>query len=296
MTNGQINCFLTVVDEGSFAKAASALFISQPAISKSISKMEEELGIPLLERKVGSLNPTRAGNILYHFLKRSRNEYENLIQEIQNMESEPSGTVRLGCPDTWNPGIFYNKITGHFAKHYPSVKLELECHRLPALMSKLQSGKVDIIMSHEFYPPVQYGLTVRRLTTTGCGIVYARNFFSGIESLSDLRDTDFLYFDSDIEKKFGSVLKKYCADYGFTPNLKNCGQYASTMFSLSCGKGVMFFTDWDNAVFNSTYSYLPLNYSSPVNIIYPSVTTNSKVHLFAEELIKLYAAGESTEE
>ena len=57
MTNGQINCFLKVVEEGSFAKAAAALFISQPAISKSISKMEEELGFDLLERRVGALQP-----------------------------------------------------------------------------------------------------------------------------------------------------------------------------------------------------------------------------------------------
>ena len=58
MTNAQINCFLTLVEEGSFAKAAGALFISQPAISKSISKLEEELGFVLLERKAGSLQPS----------------------------------------------------------------------------------------------------------------------------------------------------------------------------------------------------------------------------------------------
>ena len=289
MTNGQINCFITVVDEGSFAKAASALFISQPAISKSISKMEEELGFPLLERKVGSLRPTRAGNMLYHYLKRSKDEYENLIQSIHNMASEPSGTVKLGCPDTWNPGVFYNMVKEHFEKNAPSINISLECQRLPVLMSKLQSGKLDMIMTHEFYPPVQYGLEVRNLTTTGCGILYSKEYFREVRSVADLKFATILHFDSDIEKKFGAVLKKICMEHGFNPVLKNCGQLTSALFNLSCGNGVMFFTDWDSAVRNTSYSYFPLDYASPVNLIYPSVTSNSKVAVAAEELVNVFS-------
>ncbi len=292
MTNGQINCFLAVVDEGSFAKAAASLFISQPAISKSISKMEEELGFPLLDRKIGALQPTTAGNMLYHFFKTSRSNYHELISEIQSSLVEPSGTIKLGCPETWNPSVFYNKIMEHFSKLYPSVTLTLECHTLPSLMSKLQSGKLDILISHEFHPPVQYGFTVRRLTTTGCGILYSKNFIGNVESLADLKDVDFLHFDSDVEKKFSSVVKRICADYDFTPTFKNCGQFASALFKMSCGHGVMFFTDWDNAINNNSYTYLPIDYASPVNIIYPTVTSNARTHIFVEELIKLFSRNE----
>lgn len=50
MTFTQINCFVTVAREQSFTKAASILYVSQPAISKSISRLEEELGFPLFDR------------------------------------------------------------------------------------------------------------------------------------------------------------------------------------------------------------------------------------------------------
>lgn len=289
MTNAQINCFLTLVEEGSFAKAAGALFISQPAISKSISKLEEELGFVLLERKAGSLQPTPAGNLMYHFLKNSINNYHNLLSHIQNSLSEPSGILKLGCPETWNPAMFYNKITEHFAKEFPSVNISLECSPLPSLLAKLQSGKLDIIISHEFHPPMQYGFSVRQLTETGCGILYSRNFMKEISSVADLKDVDFLHFDSDVEKKFSAAVKKVCGDYGFSPTFKNCGQFASALFNMSCGHGVMFFTDWDNAINNTSYRYLPINYRSAVNIIYPTVTSNAKTHIFAEELIKLFA-------
>jgi len=296
MTNGQVNCFLTVVEEGSFAKAAGTLFISQPAISKSISKLEEELGVSLLERKVGALQPTPAGAMLYRYLKKSKAEFHNLLNDIHKSIDEPAGTIRLGCPETWNPSKFYDRIMSHFGERYPSVKLVLECQRLPALMSSLQAGKLDILMTHEFHPPVQYGLTVRRLTNTGCGILYSNSFFKDVHDLSDLKDAEFLHFDSDIEKRFGAVVKRICGEYGFVPTLRNCGQFSSAMFNLACGKGVMFFTEWDIAVNNASFNYLPLDYTSPVNIIYPTVTSNPKTHIFAEELLELFADGKESKQ
>jgi len=293
MTNGQINCFITVVEEKSFAKAANALFISQPAISKSISKMEDELGFMLLERRSGSLRLTSAGSALYQFFKRSRDEYLTLLSDIQSNLEEPFGSVKIGCPETWNPTKFYRKIMDHFINRYPAVKLEIECCRLPELMSRLQSGKLDIIMTHEFYPPVQYGLTVKHLTDTGCGILYSKAHFKKISELSQLDGVDFLTFDSDIEKRFGMTVRRICNDNGFSPTLKNCGPYSATLFEMACGKGVMFFTDWDNAVSNSAYTYFPLDYKSPINIIYPTVTSNANTHLFAEELMALFADSRS---
>ena len=114
MTQAQINCFFAVVEEASFAKAANTLFISQPAVSKSISKLEEELGFPLLERKGGTLHTTTAGNMLYNYLKKAKADFNSLISSINSSLSEPSGTIRLGCPETWNPNKFYSKIMNHF--------------------------------------------------------------------------------------------------------------------------------------------------------------------------------------
>jgi len=290
MTNGQISCFLAVVEEGSFAKAANALFISQPAISKSISKLEEELGFPLLERKVGSLRPTTAGNMIYHFLKKSKDNFSNLLTEIQNSLPETTVTVRLGCPETWNPTKFYNKISAHFAKNHPSVKLIFECHRLPELLSMLQSGKIDIIMTHELYPSMQHGFIVKKLTETGCGILYSSSLFKPIHDLSELRDTDFLIFDSDIEKKFSAVLKRICNEHGFSPSIRNCGQFPAALFRMSCGEGVMFFTEWDNAVANSSYTYFPLDHTATVNMIYSAANVNTLTHVFADDLIELFAS------
>ncbi len=289
MTNGQINCFLAVVEEGSFAKAANSLFISQPAISKSISKLEDEFGFSLLERKVGSLHPTPAGNTIYHFLKKTKDSFYTLLTDIQNSLPETTVTVRIGCPETWNPTKFFPTIAEHFSKEHPSVQLVIECHRLPDLISMLQSGKIDIILTHELYPTVQHGFTVKKLVETGCGILYSKSFMKPVTELTDLRDTDFLIFDGDIEKKFGAVLKRICNECGFSPVIKNCGQFSAALFKMSCGEGVMFFTDWDNAVTNASYSYYPLDYKATVNMIYSTVTPNPHTHVFADELAEVFS-------
>lgn len=279
---------MTVVEERSFAKAANALFVSQPAVSKSISKLEDELGFELLERKGGGLQVTSAGKMLYDFFLKSETDYNNIIGEINHMIKEPVGTILLGCPDTWDPRAFYDRILSHFKLRYPSVKLSIECFRLPELLSSIHSGRLDLIMTHEFYPPVQYGLSAQQLTESNCGIMFAKKYFSNIKSPADLRGIDFLVFDSDIEKKFGTVIKRICSDYGFVPKIRNCGQYQSAIFNMSCGNGVMFFTELDNIVNNDAYQFLPVNYKAPVNLIYPTVTSNPRIHLFADELVSLF--------
>lgn len=289
MTNAQIRCYLTVVEEGSFAKAANTLFISQPAISKSISKMEDELGFLLLDRKVGALRPTAAGKLMYQFFTQSEAEYRRLVGDIQSTVKEPGGTVRLGCPETWNPAKFYDRIQAHFSTRFPSVKPEIECCRLPDLLARLHAEKLDLIMTHEFHPPVQYGMEVSHLTDTGCGILYSTAHYPNVRTLSDLNGVDFLIFDSSLEKKFGNVVRRICSEHGITPNLKNCGQYSSAQFQMTCGKGVMFFTDWDLAIHNTAYTYLPLNASAPVNLIYPAASPNPRTQLFVQELITLFS-------
>ena len=61
----QLRYFRSVVDQGSFSKAAALLHISPPALSLSIKGLEEELGVSLLDRKPGRVLPTSFGHSLY---------------------------------------------------------------------------------------------------------------------------------------------------------------------------------------------------------------------------------------
>ena len=289
MTIGQINNFITVADERSFAKAANLLFVSQPAISKSIAKLEEELGFALLERKNGGLHFTTAGRMMYDFFVKVKDDYQNLIGEVRQIVTDSAETIYLGCPDMWNPNKFYDKIMDHFKDYFPSIRIEIECVRPPELLTKLQSGKLDFVITHEFYPPTQYNLAVRHLTDTGCGIVYSKKHFGEVKALSDLSEAVFLIYGIDEEKKFTAFMKNICSDSGFVPHLRSSDRFETTEFVLACGKGVMFLTEWDNIVTNSIFSYLPLPYKAPINLLYKDMTEKPFIHLFADELVQLFA-------
>lgn len=289
MTVGQINYFITVANEKSFAKAANILFVSQPAISKSIAKLEEELGFTLLERKNGELRFTTAGRLMYDFFVRAKAEYQDVLGEIHQIITESAETIHLGCPDVWNPNMFYDKIMNHFHERFPSIRLEIECVRPPELLTKLRTGKLDFVITHEFYPPPQYNLTVRHLTDTRCGIVYSKKHFGEVKSLNDLNGENFLMYDIEVEKKFTAFMKSICNDCGFVPHVKSSNRFQTTEFVMACGKGVMFLTEWDSIVTSSLFSYLPLPYTSPISLLYKEELDKPFIQLFADELVQLFS-------
>lgn len=289
MTIAQFNCFLTVVEQGSYAKAANALFISQPAISKTLTKLEEELGFSLLERRNGVIQTTKAGEMLYNFCRSTKRDYQLLISDIHEVLESPSDILRIGCPDTWDPSKFFPRIKACFKTNHPSVKLQIEAYRLPVLLSRLQTGKVDLIMTHEFYPSIQPNPVVLHMTDTGCGILYANEYFKNITSLNDLKNVDFLLYDLDIEKKIAGSMKHILNKYGYSPRFRTCGSFSSTFFSLLSGDGIMMFTDWDSVTSHSSCTYLPLGDTLPVNLIFSENNPNKNISVFAQEIVGLFA-------
>jgi len=289
MTLGQINCFLTVVNEQSFAKAANVLFVSQPAVSKSIASLEEELGFPLFDRRGRELRLTVAGEKLYDFFSRVKQDYIGVISEINKLVSATDTTVRIGCSDVWDPGKFYRKTIEHFAGKYPSIRLEIEGYRLPDLFGRLQSGKLDIIMTFELYRPLQYGFSVQRLTDIACKIVYSKAYFDSVRALSDLNGADLLIFDVDIEKIFAKLVKKICRDYGYITEVRNFSRYESAVFNMACGKGVLLVTEWDNVIADKLYASIPFPHSAPVNLVYLNAPDKPHIQLVVDELVSIFA-------
>ena len=287
MTKVQINAFLTVAREKSFTRAANVLYISQPAISKSISTMEEELGFRLFDRRDNVLSLTAAGKQMFEFFVRVIDEYNMLLDNIEHSLSNDSSSLRIGCPDTWNPKMFYDKIKASFAESHPDVRINVDCGKLSDLIIALKSDKLDIVLTHDFYSPTLYGIESELLGSTGCGLIYSRETFGEVTDITDFRDSCFLLYDNDIQKKLENVIREICRDK-FTPTIRINGQMANTLFSVACGEGVMLFSDWDSVISNSTYGYFPLDMRMPVRIIYPAENRTPLVDTVIKELPSLF--------
>ena len=252
MTRTQLNCFSAVLRTLSFTKASNLLYTSQPAISKNISKLEEELGCRLFERSGSSLTVTEAGWLLNDFLEQSEREFQRTLEEIHRVSSNAGKVLKIGCPETWNPHYPTLLLRSLLAEH-PEVQYTVESYRLSELLSRLSSGAFDVIITHEFYAASPLGPSSYPVASTGCGLLYSPEQFPDAASPIDLKDVPFLVYDDDVSKlskRFSGVIRECCAEFGFRPRFRSTSQAAAAMFDTANGKGVMFFSDWDSAVTN----------------------------------------------
>lgn len=90
--------FITVLEAGSLSRAASSLYIAQPALTAQIKKLEAELGAQLFERSHVGVTPTPAGQQLYEDARRLLSDAAAMRERIQRMPQEPEGSVTLAVP------------------------------------------------------------------------------------------------------------------------------------------------------------------------------------------------------
>ena len=289
MTITQINHFITVAETLSFTQAANMLYVSQPAISKSVSKLEEDLGFKLFERSDTSLSLTSAGNAMYEFFSKVVREYHTLTDDIRATAKLPAQSLRIGCPETWNPAHFYNKIEKYFSEKHSEIKLIIECYKLSELITRLHTGKLDIILTHDFFIPALPNIVINDLTPSFFGILYSKHYFPNVTSIHDFSNTPFLLFDNDIEKRFSDVIRGLCSEYHISPKIINCNQPSSALFNTACGKGIMLFSSWDSAIANPSFGFLPLEQILPVKIIHFTDNNMPNIDGYVDEIRLLFA-------
>ena len=137
--------FVAVAEEKNITKASEKLNISQPAITKQIKNLENQLGYKLLERKSKGVELTLEGKALYEKLK-------NPIEELSRIDIEVGREkfINIGTHNHMGSCIFGEIINNYYLK-YPNVTLNLVCEETPKMMKKLQNKEIDIVFSKKEY-------------------------------------------------------------------------------------------------------------------------------------------------
>lgn len=116
--------FVTVVEHGSFSKAAHQLRISASTLSQMIRQLEERMGVRLLNRTTRSLSLTEAGSHVLTRFKPAMLEILALEQSVRTFRDTPSGTVRLHAPRL-AVAAFIEPALGSFHEAYPEITLDV---------------------------------------------------------------------------------------------------------------------------------------------------------------------------
>ena len=137
--------FYTVANNGNITKAAEELMISQPAISKSIKNLEEQLGGQLFVRTKRGVFLTEEGREFYNYIKQAM-EYihraENKFTDLMNLEE---GNIRIGISTTLVKEFLLPYLE-EFHSTYPNITIEIITDLASVLIPKLRNGLIDIII------------------------------------------------------------------------------------------------------------------------------------------------------
>lgn len=137
----QLRYFLRVAERGNFTRAAEDLAITQPALSRSIQKLEDELGQPVFERKSRSVSLTEAGTLLQSRAQQVLTIIEDTKAEIT--DDGESGRVRVGAIPTIAP-FFLPELLREFSKDFPKATLIVQELTTDALLKACTQGEVDL--------------------------------------------------------------------------------------------------------------------------------------------------------
>lgn len=140
--------FYEVAKLENVSKASKILLISQPAVSKSIKKLEESLGIKLFDRTTVGLNLTSEGKVLYDHLTTAFNHINDAELKLKTFSNINFGHIRIGASQSLLKHLVMSYINIYTREH-PNIRLSITTMHTSKGFDKLSEKKIDIAFVHK---------------------------------------------------------------------------------------------------------------------------------------------------
>ena len=149
VTLSQVEYFLTVARELSFSRAAEALYVSQPAVSRQVAQLERELGVALFERTSQGIRLTPAGREFQTFFRDTRHAFQELLGKVRSSGDTVRGTVNIGCSEGWDLSEFFPQLSASLAESYPNLTLNLSGYNHDQILHAMEREEVNLVITNE---------------------------------------------------------------------------------------------------------------------------------------------------
>ena len=254
-----VKVFYVVAKESSITKASKELFISQPAVSQSIKKLEQELGGTLFYRSNRGIKLTEEGRIFFDYVKDSFEYLKKGQQSFSSFKNLQSGVVNIGI-STILTKIVLKDVLKEFCALYPLVKLNIINEASPKLVEGLQKGLYDFVIINK--AESGNNLIESFVQELKLCFVYNPKFYSfDTINLQDLADLPLILQNknSHTRKLFDEFISKN--NVKINPKLEVASQELVKFIATEgIGVGLVFDGDFgDNLVELKTDFTLPIN-------------------------------------
>ena len=160
----QLRYLVALAEEGSFTRAAEIEHIAQPAVSQQIRRLEDEVGVALVERTTRRVSLTEAGELLVVRARRIMGEIEAAEIELQALRGMDSGHVTIGAMHTMGP-VDVSLALALFAERHPNVQLTVREHSSEEMGSMLRADELDLAFLSVTERVERHGLGLHQLVS-----------------------------------------------------------------------------------------------------------------------------------
>ncbi len=179
--------FYTVAKHKHMTKASEELHISQPAISQSIKKLEDQLGGTLFLRSNKGMELTEEGKMFYEYVKGALELINNAENEFTSFKDLSKGEIKIGCSTTLTKLILVDTIK-EFHKDYPNIIINITNDLTSNLVNDLKLGKLDFIIFNESNIK-ESNLNLEKIKELRQGFVYNPDYFKDtVSNFNDLNN------------------------------------------------------------------------------------------------------------
>lgn len=227
--------FKVIAEKENMSRAAETLHVSQPALSKTISKLEKSLGVTLFERKKGRISLSPIGQEFYHQVARAFDCIDEGQRIIDAYKETTSATVTIGCPVS----DLLNTLLMQYLRDNPHSDLQISqfLYSPESLQEQLISGKLDFALT-----PIPFrNPEISQIKLMDEEIILAvgpNHPLAGQKfvRLGDLKNERFLVNEASFDRR--AVIDN-CKVLGFTPNIALCSNESRIIDEmLESGGGV----------------------------------------------------------
>lgn len=203
--------FYVVAKNKHMTKASKELHISQPAISQSIKKLEDQLGGTLFIRSNKGMELTKEGEMFFDYIKGALNLINSAENEFTSFKSLDKGVIRIGISTTLTKILLIDVIK-EYHKKYPNIEIKITNELTDNLFLDLEKGKLDLIIYNEgVYDPNIF--KIEKLTSIKEGFLYNKEYFKdNIKGFNDLNNYPIIIQNSNSNSR--KILNSYLLKNG----------------------------------------------------------------------------------
>ncbi len=240
----QIQYFLKIAECRSITKAAEQLFVSQPALSKQMAQLEEELQVSLLKRTPSGIKLTLIGEELADDLRHVTAELDRVVQKAVSSGKQGKRALYIGIFDGALDDVFLPKLYSFFERQHPEVQLKLQSHSISENRQLLETGELDMAIEPSFpsfsQPEENDNYLRKTLASRKGAIIYSKRSPLAEKSRLTLKDFEketFFFENIGRDTKETKNWIKTLDLLGIHPEIEEVDNYLSLISNIRLGQG-----------------------------------------------------------